>query len=283
MKLADLELISNLVHRRTGIVLGRQKDYLIDTRLAPVARLFGYLSVEQLVQTIRIGDQPAEDAAVEAMTTNETLFFRDKIPFDNIKTIVIPSLLKKRVAGQPLRIWCAACSSGQEPYSLSILLDEMGLGINQASILATDFSHGMIKRAKAGIFSQFEIQRGLTTPLLNKYFTQDGQVWRINPRLGERIEFKQVNMLDDFKYLGNFDVIFCRNLLIYFDEQRKKDVISRLKKTLSYDGYLFLGAAETVLGLTKEVVPHAIAKSVYVHAGSAEAQPSPYSLYANAG
>jgi chemotaxis protein methyltransferase CheR len=272
MKLNDLELISSIVHKRTGIVLGPQKDYLIDTRLAPIARQFGHLSVEQLVQSIRMGCKLAEDAAVESMTTNETLFFRDKLPFENMENVVIPELLKKRSINAPLRIWCAACSSGQEPYSLSIMLNEMGLSSKQVTIVATDFSSSMIERAKKGIYSQFEIQRGLPATFLFKYFTQEGLTWRVNAQLAERVEFKQLNILDDFNHLGVFDIIFCRNLLIYFDETRKKDVFSRLGRSLAQDGYLFLGAAETVLGLTKDIVPHHTAKTIYVHAGSSEAQ-----------
>jgi chemotaxis protein methyltransferase CheR len=272
MKIADLELISSIVHKRTGIVLGPQKDYLIDTRLAPIARQFGHLSVEKLVQSIRMGCKLAEDAAVESMTTNETLFFRDKLPFENMENVVIPELLKKRSANAPLRIWCAACSSGQEPYSLSIMLNEMGLSSKQVTIFATDFSSLMIERAKKGIYSQFEIQRGLPATFLFKYFTQEGLTWRVNSQLADRVEFKQLNILDDFNHLGVFDIIFCRNLLIYFDEIRKKDVFSRLGRSLAQDGYLFLGAAETVLGLTKDIVPHSVAKTIYVHAGSSEAQ-----------
>ncbi len=268
MKLEDIQLISSIVHRRTGIVLGPQKDYLIDTRLAPVARQFGHLSVEKLVQSIRTGCKPAEDAAIESMTTNETLFFRDKLPFENMTNVVIPELFKKRSSSAPLRIWCAACSSGQEPYSLSMMLYEMGLGPNQVTILATDVSYSMVERAKNGMYSQFEIQRGLPTKFLDKYFLQDGLTWRTSPRLSERIEFRQFNLLDDFAYLGVFDVIFCRNILIYFDEARKKDILRRLSKSMAHDGYLFLGAAETVLGLTGDVVPHVTAKTIYVRADS---------------
>jgi chemotaxis protein methyltransferase CheR len=274
MKLTDLELISSIVYKRTGIVLGPQKDYLIDTRLAPIARQFGHLSVEQLVQSIRGGCKTAEDAAVESMTTNETLFFRDKLPFDNMANVVIPELLKKRSPNAPLRIWCVACSSGQEPYSLSMMLNEMGLSAKQVTIMATDVSHLMVERAKKGIYSQFEIQRGLPEKLLREHFQQEGLTWLINPKLAERIEFRQLNILDDFNHLGVFDIIFCRNLLIYFDETRKRDVLSRLRRSMSNDGYLFLGAAETVLGLTQDIVPHHTAKTIYVHAGTSEAQQS---------
>ncbi len=274
MKLEDLVLVSSIVHRRAGIMLGREKDYLIDTRLAPVARQFGHLSVEKLIHSIRLGNAAAEEAAIEAMTTNETLFFRDKQPFEHLTNILMPALLQRRPAGTPIRIWCAACSSGQEPYSLSMLLDEMRpqLGSTTVSILATDLSRQMIARANAGIYSQFEIQRGLPTRFLLKHFVQDGLTWRIDRRMAERIEFRQLNLLEDFRHLGSFDIIFCRNLLIYFDEARKKDILYRLSRTVSADGYVLLGAAETVIGLSRDLVPHSVAKAVYVQADSRDAQ-----------
>ena len=274
MKIEDLTLISAIVYRRAGIMLGREKDYLIDTRLAPIARQFGHLSIEKLVDAIRRGHPEAEDAAVEAMTTNETLFFRDKQPFEHLTNLVIPNLLQRRAPGTPLRIWCAACSSGQEPYSIAMALEELSHIVRQTkvSILATDLSKAMIARAKAGIYSQFEIQRGLPTRYLQKYFAQDGLTWRVDQRLTEKIDFRTINLLEDFNYLGRFDIIFCRNLLIYFDEARKRDMLQRLCRSLAPDGYVFLGAAETVIGLNQDLMPHAVAKALYVPRGSEEAQ-----------
>ena len=276
MKLDDLMLISSIVHRRAGIVLGREKDYLIDTRLAPIARQFGHLSIEKLVDQIRRGHPEAEEAAIEAMTTNETLFFRDKQPFEHFANLVIPNLLQRRPPGSTIRIWCAACSSGQEPYSIAMLADELvpKLGSSRVSILATDLSKAMVSRAKAGIYSQFEIQRGLPTRFLQKHFQPDGLTWRIDGRLTERIDFRSANLLEDFSYLGRFDVIFCRNLLIYFDEARKKDILHRLSRSLAPDGYVFLGAAETVIGINQDLQPHAVAKALYVLRDSEEAQQS---------
>jgi len=273
MKLPDLTLISDIVHRRTGIVLGREKDYLIDTRLAPIARQFGHISIEKLIEAIRRGHPEAEEAAVQAMTTNETLFFRDKQPFEHLSQTVFPGLLQRRPAAQPLRVWSAACSSGQEPYSIAMLADQLvpRLGPQKLAIIATDLSKAMIARAKAGIYSQFEVQRGLPTRYLQTYFVQDGLTWKIDPKLGERIEFRTFNMLDEFAGLGRFDVIFCRNLLIYFDEARKRDILQRLCRALAPDGYLFLGAAETVIGLTQDLVPHASAKALYVPRTSQDA------------
>ena len=274
MKLDDLILISTIVYRRAGIVLGREKDYLVDTRLAPIARQFGHLSIEKLVDSIRRGHGEAEDAAVEAMTTNETLFFRDRQPFEHFSNLVIPNLLRRRQPGGSIRIWCAACSSGQEPYSIAMLAEELAykLGATRIAILATDLSKAMIGRAKAGIYSQFEIQRGLPSRFQQKHFTQDGVTWKIDQRLTERIEFRTFNLLDDFSMLGRFDIIFCRNLLIYFDESRKRDILDRLARAVVSDGYIFLGAAETVIGLTQEVLPHVSAKALYVPKSSEEAQ-----------
>lgn len=274
MRLDDLTLISSIVHRRAGIVLGREKDYLIDTRLAPIARQFGHLSIEKLVDSIRKGHPEAEDAAVEAMTTNETLFFRDKQPFEHLSNLILPNLLQRRGAGQPIRIWCAACSSGQEPYSIAMLIDELSYRFSgsRINILATDLSKSMIARAKSGIYSQFEIQRGLPTRFLDRYFRKDGLTWYIDQRLTEKIEFRTLNLLEDFGYLGRFDIIFCRNLLIYFDEARKKDLLTRLARSLATDGYMILGAAETVIGLNQELLPHNSAKALYVPKASPEAQ-----------
>ena len=273
MKLDDLMLISSIVHRRAGIVLGREKDYLIDTRLAPIARQFGHLTIEKLVETIRCGHPEAEDAAVEAMTTNETLFFRDKQPFEHFSNLVLPNLMLRRPPGSVIRVWCAACSSGQEPYSIAMLLDELTarLGSQRVTILATDLSKAMIARSRAGNYSNFEIQRGLPQRFLQRHFTQEGLTWKIESRLTDRIDFRTINLLDDFQHLGKFDIIFCRNLLIYFDEARKKDILRRLAYSVAGDGYVFLGAAETVIGLNQELVPHAVAKALYVPQGSAEA------------
>ena len=274
MKLDDLILISSIVHRRAGIMLGREKDYLIDTRLAPIARQFGHLSIEKLVDSIRRGHPEAEEAAIEAMTTNETLFFRDKQPFEHLINLVIPNIVARRPPGSVVRIWCAACSSGQEPYSVAMATEELALrsGMLKVSILATDLSKAMIARAKSGIYSQFEMQRGLPTRFLQKHFVQDGLTWRIDQKMTDRIDFRTINLLDDFSHLGRFDVIFCRNLLIYFDEARKRDMLQRLSRAVAPDGYVFLGAAETVIGLNQDLVPHAVAKALYVPRGSEEAQ-----------
>jgi chemotaxis protein methyltransferase CheR len=266
MKLADLEFMSQLVGGRIGIVLGREKDYLLDTRLAPLTRLFGLASVAELVDAIRRGDKRIEEAAIEAMTTNETLFFRDKLPFDQFLRVIGPKLAEARPAGGEIRIWCAACASGQEPFSLAMLIDANPqlFARHKISILATDVSSAMIARCKAAVYSAFEVQRGLPQRFLERYFRQDGVLHKLDRRIVDMVQFERLNMLEDFSRLGRFDVIFCRNLLIYFDEERKRQTLGRLAQRLAPDGYFILGAAETVIGLATQFEPHPQERALYV-------------------
>ena len=240
------------VRKRSGLVLGQEKAYLIDSRLGPLARKEGFASVEALIDAMMRGDQHICVAASEALATHETFFFRDKTPFDLFENVIAPALKTARM-GRQLKIWCAAASSGQEPYSLGMLLDEIpGLS---ADILATDMSAPVLEKAKAGIYTQFEVQRGLPIQRLVKHFDQVGDSWRIKPQLRQKVRFEQANLLDDFARFGKMDVIFCRNVLIYFDIQTKAKVLDRLAAQLADDGFLLLGAAETVVGLTDSLRP----------------------------
>ena len=240
------------VRKRSGLVLGQEKAYLIDSRLGPLARKEGFASVEALIDAMIRGDQRICVAASEALATHETFFFRDKTPFDLFENVIAPALKTARM-GRQLKIWCAAASSGQEPYSLGMLLDEIpGLS---ADILATDMSAPVLEKAKAGIYTQFEVQRGLPIQRLVKHFDQVGDSWRIKPQLRQKVRFEQANLLDDFARFGKMDVIFCRNVLIYFDIQTKAKVLDRLAAQLADDGFLLLGAAETVVGLTDSLRP----------------------------
>ncbi len=233
-------------------LLGQEKAYLIDSRLGPLARKEGFASVEALIDAMMRGDQRICVAASEALATHETFFFRDKTPFDLFENVIAPALKTARM-GRQLKIWCAAASSGQEPYSLGMLLDEIpGLS---ADILATDMSAPVLEKAKAGIYTQFEVQRGLPIQRLVKHFDQVGDSWRIKPQLRQKVRFEQANLLDDFARFGKMDVIFCRNVLIYFDIQTKAKVLDRLAAQLADDGFLLLGAAETVVGLTDSLRP----------------------------
>jgi chemotaxis protein methyltransferase CheR len=194
---------------------------------------------------------------VEAMTTNESFFYRDKIPFDHFRDAIMPGLMAARAKERRIRIWCAAASTGQEPYSLAMSIKEMKqkLGGWRVEILATDLSTEVLEKAKAGVYSQFEVQRGLPIQLLVKYFSQVGDTWQIAPDIRAMVQYRPLNLLTDFSNLGRFDVVFCRNVLIYFDQETKIGVLNRVSKMLEGDGFLVLGAAETVVGLTDALKP----------------------------
>jgi chemotaxis protein methyltransferase CheR len=270
---ADFACIQQFLLQRVGIVLTIEKRYLIETRLDPVVRQMQLPNLAALAAKLRLREPLVEKAVINAMTTNETLFFRDKQPFDVLKDMILPKLVRARPGKDRLRIWCAACSSGQEPYSLAMLIDEMkplmrGMTVE---IVGTDISEKMIEYARAGAFSQFEVQRGLPIRMLLKHFTQEGARWRINPALAQSVSFQTGNLLQPFRQLGQFDIVMCRNVMIYFNEQTKRDILKRLSEVLAPDGYLFLGGAETVLGLSDELSPHQSERSLYVHRASPEA------------
>jgi chemotaxis protein methyltransferase CheR len=206
---------------------------------------------------------------VEAMTTNETFFFRDKVPFEHFRDTIMPEVLKARAARRSVRIWCAAGSTGQEPYSLAMSLKEMGAALAgwRVEIIATDLSQEVLEKAKAGIYSQFEVQRGLPIQMLVKYFKQSGELWQINPELRSMVQHRQLNLLHDFSALGAFDVVFCRNVLIYFDQDTKINIFNRLARSMETDGFLVLGAAETVVGLTDTFKPIPDRRGLYRPSG----------------
>jgi chemotaxis protein methyltransferase CheR len=249
----DYDYLRKCLKDRSGLVLSADKQYLVESRLLPVARKAGLTGLGELVSALKRGEgDDLMTQVVEAMTTNETFFFRDKTPFDNFRNAVMPLLLGKRTDSRVIRIWCAAASTGQEPYSLAIILKEMAATLAgwRIEIVATDLSNEVLDRARKGIYSQFEVQRGLPIQLLIKYFTQVGDMWQIAPEIRAMIRFRQLNLLSDFAHLGIFDAIFCRNVLIYFDQESKTGVLNRLAGMIASDGYLTLGAAETVVGLT---------------------------------
>ncbi|GJE55590.1 MULTISPECIES: CheR family methyltransferase [Methylobacterium] len=250
---------------RSGLALGPEKLYLIESRLGPVCRRFGLASLADLCTALRMHRAGVEQAVVEAMTTNETFFFRDRVPFDMFRDVLLPRAITARAGTRRLRIWSAASSSGQEPYSLAMLLREAAprLAGWHVEIVATDLSTEMLEKAKAGLYSHFEVQRGLPAQLLVKHFTQVGDRWRIDPGLGGMIDFRQLNLLQPFDQLGAFDIVFCRNVLIYFDMATKSDVLHRIAKSLAPDGAVLLGAAETVIGLTDALVPDGGHRGLY--------------------
>jgi len=263
---SDYEYLRCLLKERSGLTLSADKHYLVESRLLPVARKAGLNGLGELVAKLKApGGVLLTTRVVEAMTTNETFFFRDKMPFDHFRDTIMPALLEARAASRRIRIWCAAASSGQEPYSLAICLREMGekLAGWNIDLLATDLSGEILERAKDGIYSQFEAQRGLPIHMLLKYFTQVGERWQVNADLRDMVRFRPINLLHDFTPLGRFDVVFCRNVLIYFDTPTKTATFERLSRVVASDGYLLLGAAETVIGLTDLFKPMPERRGLY--------------------
>jgi chemotaxis protein methyltransferase CheR len=254
----DFEYLRKLLKERSGLVLSADKQYLVESRLLPIARKAGVNGLGGLVQQLRAsGAERLTIEVVEAMTTNETFFFRDKIPFDHFRDTMMPALLAARTAQRRIRIWCAAASTGQEPYSLAMMLKDMGnkLAGWRIEILATDLAVEVLEKAKVGTYTQFEVQRGLPIQLLVKYFEQKGDTWQIAPAIRAMVDFRPANLLQNLAHLGTFDVVFCRNVLIYFDQPTKIEVFERIARVMAPDGFLSLGAAETVVGLTDTFKP----------------------------
>jgi chemotaxis protein methyltransferase CheR len=276
MKTEDFDFLSRTVRERSGLVLTPDKAYLLESRLMPVARRFGAKTLEEMVATLRARpDQGVLRAITEAMTTNETLFFRDTKPFEQFKRLVLPGLLKSRAARRSVRIWCAASSSGQEPYSLAMLLKEEGAKLAgwRFEIVGTDISLEMIERSRAGLYSQFEVQRGLPIQLLMKYFKQAEDRWQLSQEIREMVQYREFNLLHDPKPLGQFDVVFCRNVLIYFNQQTKTEILGRIRSITADDGVLYLGGAETVLGITDRFEPIPNERGIYRPTGAAATSP----------
>jgi chemotaxis protein methyltransferase CheR len=253
----EYEYLRKFLRDHSGLDLSADKQYLIESRLLPLARKSGLSGIGELVQKLQGGSSALITNVVEAMTTNETFFFRDKVPFDHFRDTIMPEVIKARAGRRSVRIWCAAGSTGQEPYSLAMCLREMGAALAgwRVEIIATDLSQEVLEKARSGVYSQFEVQRGLPIQMLVKYFKQTGETWQINPELRAMVQHRQLNLLHDFAQLGTFDVIFCRNVLIYFDQDTKINIFNRLARQIEPDGFLVLGAAETVVGLTDTFRP----------------------------
>ncbi len=261
----DYEYLRKVLRDHSGLDLSTDKQYLIESRLLPLSRKAGLAGISELVQKMKGGSASIVAQVVEAMTTNETFFFRDKVPFDHFRDSIMPEILQARAARKTIRIWCAAGSTGQEPYSLAMCLKEMSAALSgwRVEIIATDLSQEVLEKSKAGIYSQFEVQRGLPIQMLVKYFKQIGEFWQINADLRAMVQHRQLNLLHDFSQLGVFDVIFCRNVLIYFDQDTKINIFNRLAKAVEPDGFLVLGAAETVVGLTEVFKPFPERRGLY--------------------
>ena len=249
----DFEFLRELLLRCSAIVLDPTKDYLVEARLGPLAKREGLGSITGLVTKLRTSGAGSalERKVVDAMTTNETLFFRDVHPFEALRHTLLPELLARRDKTRTLQVWSAACSSGQEPYTIAMLLRESfpQLARWNVEILATDLSPTMIAKAREGTYGRIEVNRGLPQPLLARYFTQQGTDYRINDELRAMVTFREMNLAAPWPTIGPFDVVFLRNVLIYFDVPTKKSILSRTLRLLRPDGYLLLGAAESTLNL----------------------------------
>lgn len=266
MKPDDFAFFTKYIYDQTGLVLGPDKMYLIESRLAPLARKYNLANIDLLVGQLRASKAPdLHRDIVDAMMTNESFFFRDGKPFEQFRQLVLPGLLQSRATKKSFRIWCAAASTGQEPYTLAMILKEEAAKLAgwRIDIVGTDISHDALDRARAGIYTQFEVQRGLPIQLLVKYFKQDGDKWQIAPEIRSAVQYRNFNLLSDFGSLGGFDVIFCRNVLIYFDQKTKGAILDRMAKLLPADGLLYLGGAETVLGVTERFQPMAGQRGIY--------------------
>ncbi len=251
------QFFEQILKRESGLVITPEKIYLLEARLVPVASRHGVEGISGIAQRLQeSGDPVLLREVVEAMATGETSFFRDMAPFENLRKAILPKLVAARASSRTLRILSAACSTGQEPYSLAMLLkDEPALLGWKCDIVAADMSQEALEYASGASYSQFEVQRGLPVRLLVKHFTQEGERWRVKPEVAGLVRFERQNLLADPAKLGVFDVIFCRNVLIYFDVPTKQKVLQGLKSILRQDGALFLGGTETVLGVTDAFTP----------------------------
>jgi chemotaxis protein methyltransferase CheR len=257
------------VKQRSGLALTEDKSYLLESRLMPVVRRRRFNGLTDLVAAIRNkNDESLITEVTEVMTTNETFFFRDNRPFDQFRDVVLPRLMESRASKKRIRVWSAGCSSGQEPYSLAIVVKELGsqLADWNIEIVGTDISERILRKANDGIYSQFEVQRGLPIRMLIKYFHQMESGWEIDESIRSMVRYRSFNLLDNLSALGTFDVVYCRNVLTYFDDPTKLDVLSRIRNQMADDGILYLGGAEMVLGICDELKPVPGHRGMYANA-----------------
>ena len=252
MTAQEFDVIRKLLLERSAIVLEAGKEYLVETRLAPIVRQLNLNSIGELIAQLRI--QPTNGLyrqIVEAMVTTESSFFRDRHPFEDLRKVVIPDLMTRRRDQRRLHIWCAACSTGQEPYSIALLIREhfpecAGWRI---SLLASDLSRQVLEKAREGRYNQIEVNRGLPAALMVKYFEQHGTDWQLKLAIRSMVDFQEINLAQAWPILPRMDLVLIRNVMIYFDVETKKAILGRLARVLSPDGYLLLGGAETTFNL----------------------------------
>lgn len=262
----EFNALRDMLKKTSGLVLTDDKQYLIESRLAPVAKKLKFPTMEALVsEWRRTQDKTIQNHIVEAMTINESFFFRDKTPFDNFENVILPSLQESKKTQKHIRIWSAAASTGQEAYSLAMIMKEHAADLDgwRIEIIGTDLSSEALEKAKSGLYSQFEVQRGMPVKYLVKNFKQVGSMWQIDSNMRSKVQFRQFNLMNSFSILGRFDVIFCRNVLIYFDKDTKKDILQRMEKQTTSECFLTLGASETLVGLNEGFKPVAGTRSLY--------------------
>lgn len=262
---SDFNFIRELVHRHSAIALETDKAYLIELRLSPLARQAGFSTLPEFIAALRLesANSPLYRQVIEAMTTHETSFFRDLHPFESLQSTLLPNMLDKRGTAT-ITIWCAACSSGQEPYSIAMLIREAfpAQVARRVRIIATDLSEAIIERARSGVYNQIEISRGLPPALLSKYFDKQDASWRIRPEIRHMVEFQTSNLATPWPMFPMLDLVFMRNVLIYFDVETKKALLAKVRQVLKPDGYLFLGSSETTLNLDAAFEPVTMGKSL---------------------
>ena len=271
MKPDDYDFMVTFLMERSGLVLSQDKAYLLENRLLPVARKHMMGSLDDLFQALRaLNDDDLIREVTEAMTTNESFFFRDLTPFEQFQQTVLPRFIEARASTKRLRIWCAAAATGQEPYTLAMILNEEREKISdwRIEIIATDLSTAALERAREGSYTQFEVQRGLPVHHLVKYFEQQESHWQIDSAIRAMVDYRTLNLLEGIGTIGPVDIIFCRNVLIYFDQDTKGRVLDEMSKLLPDDGYLYLGGAETVLGVSDVFKPVSDLSGVYRVVGS---------------
>ena len=270
MQQQSFDALCAYLKRTSGLILDQSKQYLIESRVLPIVKREKLGGLADLVLILERGtNQALAKEVVEAMTINETYFFRDRTPFDKFRDVVLPKIISARQTERTLRVWVAAASTGQEPYSLAMILDEMSNRMPgwRVELVATDLAEPQLTKARSATYTQFEVQRGLSTAHLLRYFTQQGDSWQAIDALRSKVQFRQFNLLQDFAILGRFDVIFCRNVLIYFDVATKSDILKRMGRILAPDGALFLGASESVIGLGTDFAPDTEHRAFHTRGG----------------
>ncbi|MFQ5542922.1 MAG: CheR family methyltransferase [Nitrospiria bacterium] len=263
----SLQFFFKLLHQESGLILDQSKKYLIETRLEPIAVQEGFKDIDGLARDMMTKrNSLVRQKVVDAMTTNETSFFRDVTPFNTLVDEVMPEMMKHCERSKKIRIWCAASSTGQEPYSIAMKLADMGSKLNgwTVQIIATDIAQHVLDKAKVGLYTQHEAQRGLPTPYMMRFMEKNGPLnWKVKPEIKKMVTFRKLNILSPLGSIGETNIIFCRNILIYFDVKTKKGVVERMSKILAPNGILFLGGSETLLGISGSLTRISAKKGSY--------------------